>query len=101
MAFVTLPSASFTNCTLAGTTRHSNSFSDWAKIGNFGCPVIWANSDSPSRVTVSGSMPPEWKMSAGATAPEAGQIAKNLAQDIRDADEVDAAKESDKSEEGR
>ena len=41
------------------------------------------------------------QMSAGATAPEAGQIAKNLAQDIRDADEVDAAKESDKSEEGR
>jgi predicted PurR-regulated permease PerM len=38
------------------------------------------------------------RMSAGATAPEAGQIAKNLAHDIRDADAdaaaVDAAKES-------
>ena len=33
------------------------------------------------------------RMSAGATAPEAGQIAKNLAHDIRDADAVDAAKE--------
>jgi predicted PurR-regulated permease PerM len=35
------------------------------------------------------------RMSAGATAPEAGQIAKNLAHDIRDADAVDAAKESE------
>lgn len=34
------------------------------------------------------------RMSAGATAPEAGQIARNLAHDIRDADAVDAAKES-------
>ena len=38
------------------------------------------------------------RMSAGATAPEAGQIAKSLAHDIRDADavdaKVDAAKES-------
>jgi putative heme transporter len=34
------------------------------------------------------------RMSAGATAPEAGQIAKNLAHDMRDADAVDAAKES-------
>ena len=33
------------------------------------------------------------RMSAGATAPEAGQIAKTLAHDIRDADAVDAAKE--------
>jgi len=33
------------------------------------------------------------RMSAGATAVEAGQIAKNLAHDIRDADAVDAAKE--------
>ena len=33
------------------------------------------------------------RMSAGATAPEAGQIARNLAHDIRDADAVDAAKE--------
>ena len=33
------------------------------------------------------------RMSAGATAPEAGQIAKNLAHDIREADAVDAAKE--------
>jgi hypothetical protein len=33
-------------------------------------------------------------MSAGTTAPEAGQIAKNLAQDIRDADLEDAAKQS-------
>ncbi len=32
------------------------------------------------------------RMSAGATAPEAGQIARNLAHDIRDADAVDAAK---------
>jgi predicted PurR-regulated permease PerM len=41
------------------------------------------------------------RMSAGATAPEAGQIARNLAHDIRDADiivalqEVNAAKEAD------
>jgi putative heme transporter len=34
------------------------------------------------------------QMSAGATAPEAGQIAKNLAHDIRDADLVDAAKQA-------
>jgi len=34
------------------------------------------------------------RMSAGATAPEAGQIAKNLAHDIRDADAVDAAKDA-------
>ena len=34
------------------------------------------------------------QMSAGTTAPEAGQIAKNLAQDIRDADLEDAAKQS-------
>jgi len=34
------------------------------------------------------------RMSAGATAPEAGQIARNLAHDIRDADAVDAAKAS-------
>ena len=33
------------------------------------------------------------RMSAGATAPEAGQIARNLASKIRDADAVDAAKE--------
>ncbi len=33
------------------------------------------------------------RMSAGATAPEAGQIARNLAHDIRDADAVDATKE--------
>jgi putative heme transporter len=33
------------------------------------------------------------RMSAGATAPEAGQIARNLAHDIRDADAVTAAKE--------
>ena len=33
------------------------------------------------------------RMSAGATAPEAGQIARNLAHEIRDADAVDAAKE--------
>ncbi len=35
------------------------------------------------------------RMSAGATAPEAGRIARNLAHDIRDADVVDAAKEMD------
>jgi predicted PurR-regulated permease PerM len=34
------------------------------------------------------------RMSAGATAPEAGQIARNLAHDIRNADAVDAAKET-------
>jgi hypothetical protein len=34
------------------------------------------------------------RMSAGSTAPEAGQIARNLAHDIRDADAVDAAKEA-------
>jgi hypothetical protein len=33
------------------------------------------------------------QMSAGTTAPEAGQIAKNLAHDIRDADLGDAAKQ--------
>jgi predicted PurR-regulated permease PerM len=33
------------------------------------------------------------RMSAGATAPEAGQIAKNLAHDIREADAADAEKE--------
>jgi len=33
------------------------------------------------------------RMSAGATAPEAGQIARNLAHDIRNADAEDAAKE--------
>ena len=33
------------------------------------------------------------RMSAGATAPEAGQIAKNLAHDIREADSVDASKQ--------
>jgi hypothetical protein len=32
------------------------------------------------------------QMSAGTTAPEAGQIAKTLAHDIRDADLLDAAK---------
>jgi predicted PurR-regulated permease PerM len=40
------------------------------------------------------------QMSAGATAPEAGQIAKNLAQEIRDADLMDAAaKQSDEAPE--
>jgi predicted PurR-regulated permease PerM len=34
------------------------------------------------------------RMSAGTTAPEAGQIARNLAHDLRDADAVDAAKEA-------
>jgi predicted PurR-regulated permease PerM len=34
------------------------------------------------------------RMSAGSTAPEAGQIARNLAHDIRDADAVNAAKEA-------
>jgi len=34
------------------------------------------------------------RMSAGSTAPEAGQIARNLAHDIRDADAVVAAKEA-------
>jgi len=34
------------------------------------------------------------RMSAGSTAPEAGQIARNLADHIRDADAVDAAKET-------
>lgn len=38
------------------------------------------------------------RMSAGATAPEAGQIARNLAHDMRDADAVDAAKERDTEE---
>jgi len=40
------------------------------------------------------------RMSAGATAPEAGQIAKNLAHDIRDADAVDAAADAAKESEG-
>jgi branched-subunit amino acid transport protein len=34
------------------------------------------------------------RMSAGATAPEAGQIARNLAHDMRDADAVDAANQA-------
>jgi putative heme transporter len=34
------------------------------------------------------------RMSAGATAPEAGQIARNLAHDIRDADAVEATKQT-------
>jgi hypothetical protein len=34
------------------------------------------------------------RMSAGSTAPEAGQIARNLAHDIRDADALVAAKEA-------
>jgi predicted PurR-regulated permease PerM len=34
------------------------------------------------------------RISAGSTAPEAGQIARNLAHDIRDADALDAAKEA-------
>jgi predicted PurR-regulated permease PerM len=38
------------------------------------------------------------RMSAGATAPQAGQIAKNLAHDIRDADAMDAAKEAKEAE---
>ena len=33
------------------------------------------------------------RMSAGANAPEAGQIAKNLAHEIREAEAADAAKE--------
>jgi putative heme transporter len=33
------------------------------------------------------------RISAGSTAPEAGQIARNLAHEIRDADAVDAARE--------
>jgi len=39
------------------------------------------------------------RMSAGATAPEAGQIARGLAHDIRDADALDAAKEADAAKE--
>ena len=39
------------------------------------------------------------RMSAGATAPEAGQIARNLAHDIRDADAVDAAVDAAKESE--
>jgi hypothetical protein len=34
------------------------------------------------------------RMSAGSTAPEAGQIARNLAHEIRDADAVDAARDA-------
>ncbi len=34
------------------------------------------------------------RMSAGATAPEAGQIAKNLAHDLRDADAVESEKKA-------
>jgi putative heme transporter len=34
------------------------------------------------------------RMSAGATAPDSGQIAKNLAHDIRDSDALDAAREA-------
>jgi hypothetical protein len=39
------------------------------------------------------------RMSAGATAPEAGRIAKNLAHDIRDADAEDAGDAGDAAKE--
>jgi predicted PurR-regulated permease PerM len=51
--------------------------------------------DRPERVRNAKTEATYERMSAGSTAPEAGQIARNLAHDIRDADAaVDAAKEA-------
>ena len=50
--------------------------------------------DRPARARNAKTEATYERMSAGSTAPEAGQIARNLAHDIRDADAVDAAKEA-------
>lgn len=49
--------------------------------------------DRPARARNAKTEATYERMSAGSTAPEAGQIARNLAHDIRDADAVNAAKE--------
>ena len=50
--------------------------------------------DRPARARNAKTEATYERMSAGSTAPEAGQIARNLAHDIRDAAAVDAARES-------
>jgi predicted PurR-regulated permease PerM len=50
--------------------------------------------DRPARARNAKTEATYERMSAGSTAPEAGQIARNLAHDIRDADAVDAAREA-------
>jgi putative heme transporter len=50
--------------------------------------------DRPARARNAKTEATYERMSAGSTAPEAGQIASHLAQDIRDADAVDAVKEA-------
>ena len=50
--------------------------------------------DRPARARNAKTEAAYERMSAGSTAPEAGQIARTLAHDIRDADAVDAAKEA-------
>ncbi len=50
--------------------------------------------DRPARARNAKTEAAYERMSAGSTAPEAGQIASNLAHDIRDADAVNAAKEA-------
>jgi predicted PurR-regulated permease PerM len=50
--------------------------------------------DRPARARNAKTEATYERMSAGSTAPEAGQIARNLAHDIRDADAVNAAKEA-------
>jgi putative heme transporter len=49
--------------------------------------------DRPARARNAKTEATYERMSAGSTAPEAGQIARDLAHDIRDADAVDAAKQ--------
>jgi hypothetical protein len=49
--------------------------------------------DRPARARNAKTEATYERMSAGSTAPEAGQIARNLAHDIRDAAAVDAARQ--------
>jgi len=53
--------------------------------------------DRPARARNAKTEATYERMSAGSTAPEAGQIARNLAHDIRDAAAVDAASESQRT----
>lgn len=55
--------------------------------------------DQPERARQAKTEATYEQMSAGTTAPEAGQIAKHLAHDMRDADLVDAAKQSSRAPE--
>ena len=64
-----------------------------ATAGTRGLTVLVSN-DRPERARNAKTEATYERMSAGSTAPEAGQIARNLAHDIRDADAVDAAKEA-------